>query len=393
MKLLCSEKFLIFIVWFLFAGCLAASEITVKSGDDLANILMEANEGDVVQIEAGIYKIDVPIITKNNITVKGIPFDKSNEDRSKIDDVVIIFNDSIIDNWNVEAGITMRGIKFIDGDHQIQVEGEIKISYCNFENGIDQVSFNRKGYGEVAYCTFYKSGDDGIDIDSKSNHNDAYFSIHHNYFDKNDQDGIEFRTHARVGGNILIYEFFDNIFFNCGIGEDGGDALQIIDQDMDEDSREILVYNNIINGNNVTHNGISCNDNKNSRAATNPKGATSMKEKIWIYNNTITNVLYGGIAGSNNTWAFNNIIMNSQKGLVHCTAENNLTYNVKVSSENVVEQGAKHYGIDPELNLETFKLIPKSYCYRKGISKYSSVGRTINLKDQGIKNNLGAIVD
>ena len=381
---------LILCLVFLIAGELSAHTVEIKSGDDLASIIINTREGDTVQIGAGIYQIDVPIITKNNITVFGIPFEKSNKDKSNIDDVLIKFNEEIADNWSVEAGITIRGIKFIGGDHQIQSNGEIKITYCNFENGIDQVSFDRNGYGEVAHCTFYKSGDDGIDIDSKSIHKDAYFSIHHNYFEKNDQDGIEFRTHARKEGNILKYEIYNNKFFSCGIGEDGGDAIQIIDQDMEEDSREILIFNNIIDGKEVTYNGISCNDNRNSHAATNPKGATLMKEKIWIYNNTIVNTVYGGIAGSNNTWAFNNIIVNTQKALVHCVANNNLTYKVKVHAEDVLEEGVTHYKINPDLDLKTYTLKPGSYCTGKAISEHKSGGRIIEIKKQGIKNNLGA---
>jgi hypothetical protein len=43
------------------AGWFSASAVTVKSGGDLASIIMEANEGDTVQIEAGLYQIDPEI--------------------------------------------------------------------------------------------------------------------------------------------------------------------------------------------------------------------------------------------------------------------------------------------------------------------------------------------
>jgi hypothetical protein len=374
----------------LLTGGLSAETIIVKSGDNIASKLMVAQEGDVVRIEKGVYKVDSVITTTKNITVLGIPFENSNNDTSKIDDVMLKLNKSIKDNWIVMAGITVRGIKLIDGDHQIQLGGECNISYCNFENGIDQVSFDRSGYGEVSYCTFYKSGDDGIDIDSKASAKGAYINVHHNYFNQTDQDGIEFRTHARSGGAIMVYHFYKNNFNQCGIGVDGGDAIQIIDQDKEENSREILVYKNIINGNNVTSNGISCNDNKNSNAAHNPQGAKWMKEKIWIFNNTIANVKNGGIAGSNNTWVFNNVILNTTKGLVHCNVNNNLTYALKINTEDVVEQGINHYNTNPELNNNTLELNTDSYCIGKGVAVYESGGRTIVVGENDNSSSLGA---
>jgi len=380
---------LLFCLAILSASILSAATITVNPGDNLKTKITGAGNGDIVQINAGTYDVGGEMTTTANITVVGIPFENSNNDESKIDDVVVNFTDPSADNWTTNGRVTIRGIKFKNGDHQIQLNNEGIVSYCIFQNGVDQLSFDKGGYGEISYCQFYNSGDDGIDCDYEEDTPGAYIRVHHNYFEESSEDGVEFRTHPRPSGAEMMENVYhDNVFYRCGTGD--GDAIQIIDQDGSENSRYIVVYNNVIDGAGVTFNGIMCNDNRNSNAQSNPVGATSMRESIWIYNNTVIDVKYGGIGGSNNTWAFNNIVKDLDKGLIHCTVKCNLTHNVNTNTSNVTDEGSNHYNTNPEMDLNTYELLTGSYSIDKGLLSYTGGGRTITPDYYNAAPDLGA---
>ena len=387
-------KAMLFLVGVFVAGIVSAATITVNPGNNLKSILQNAGNGDVIQITAGTYNINSMVTNANNLTVIGLPFENSNNDESKIDDVEIHFTDaSNVDNWVTNGRTIIRGIKFTGGDHQIQLDNEGIVTYCIFVGGVDQLSFDKDGYGEVAYCQFYNAGDDGVDNDSEARASGAYINVHHNYFERSIEDGIEFRTHGRVNGSaLLINEYHHNTFFKCGtdLGDGGGDAIQIIDQEINEDSREIFVYNNVIDGDGTTHNGISCNRNRNSNAQTNPNGAHDMREKLWIYNNTVVNTRSGGINGAPNAYIFNNIVQNSPEGYVRGTVKSNLTYQVNSNTSNVTDQGSNHYNTNPQLDADLAP-ITGSYSIDKGLSSYTGGGRTITPEFQGTAPDLGGI--
>jgi parallel beta-helix repeat protein len=65
-------------------------------------------------------------------------------------------------------GTTVRGLTFVDGDHQLQNFGQqARILDNHFIRGSDQVSFENAS-GVVRGCTFFHASDDGIDIDNSS---------------------------------------------------------------------------------------------------------------------------------------------------------------------------------------------------------------------------------
>ena len=395
------KKAILFYVAVIAVGIVSAATITVNPGDNLKSILTGANNGDLIRINPGLYIID-KMTTFSDMTVVGIPFDDSNNDLSKIDDVEIHFTDATeADNWLTNGKLTVSGIKFTGGDHQIQLNNEGIVSYCIFEGGIDQCSFSDDGYGDVSNCQFINAGDDGVDIDCLTRISGAYINVHDNYFEGTLEDGIEFRLYAR-GSNpdLLVYQFYNNTFVNCGTKLNGsgnpigGDGIQMIDHSATEDSREILIYNNVIDGAGTTWNGISCNAKNadGSKAqSTNLRGAAGMQEDLWIYNNTILNTKYGGINGGDNTHVFNNIIKNVPSGFVRATVTNNLTHEVSTNTTNVTDFGSNHYNTDPQINISSYELNPGSYSIDKGISTYTSGGRTITPDFTGVAPDLGGI--
>lgn len=358
---------------------------------NLGAILGSAQDGALVRIPAGIYR-NVNKFRTGDITVVGIPFEMSGNE-ADIDSVVIQFGAGA-DNWTALGKTTIRGIKFEDGDHQIVADDEVLIEYCIFQGGVDQVSFNKTGYGEVANCQFYQAGDDGLDMDSNATAPGAYFNIHHNHFEDTNQDGIEFRTYERKRDpDLMVVEFHHNTFINCGTEfEKGGDAIQIIDQEQNgANSRNILIYNNLIDGQGITHNGIGTN-RKNSDAQLDSVGGDLLEEPMWIWNNTIIGVKSAGIAGGNRAYAFNNIVVDAALGYVRCNVQNCLTYNVVQDlGAASINDGGNSFGRDPQLNLSTLAPLANSFIVDSGLISYTADGLTINPDFLGSAPDLGAL--
>jgi hypothetical protein len=270
-------------------------------------------------------------------------------------------------------------------------DNKVLIEHCIFVGGVDQLSFNSDGYGDVAYCQFYQSGDDGIDMDSKATAAGAYFNIHHNHFEDNDEDGVEFRTfRRRAGAEMMEVEFHHNTFVGCGTGGIG-DAIQIIDQVKDgTHSRNILIYNNVFDGQNATHNGLGCNA-KNSKAQKKTTGGT-LADPIWVWNNTFTRYKSAGVAGGTSTWAVNNIVTDSPRGYVRCEVVNNLTYGVaKNLGAAAIDGGGNFFNQDPEMDANTLVLQPGSFCIDKGLPTFTAGGRTLTPAFIGIAPDLGGL--
>lgn len=376
----------------LLASSTFAATININPGDNVVSRLESAADGDVVRIAAGVYSNVGKIKTQADITVVGVPFENSG-DPADIDEVLVEFDNSS-DNW-VAAGVTtVRGIKFAKGDHQIVAENEILVEYCTFEEGADQVSFNKPGYGTLRYNTFLLSGDDGVDMDSNANVDGAFFDIHHNVFEQSREDGIEFRTYERKNFNtIMPVEIHHNTFIECGIDDegDGGDSIQIIDQEMNGViTREILIYNNIIDGRGQARSGIGCNDKNRHRSTAQIQhtGAHQLEEPIWIYNNTIVNHKGTAIAGGNNTWAFNNIIQDCEYGFARVEARNNMIDGVpngQLWLNDTVDAGS-NLRADPQLNAD-YELTSGSPALGAGLTTFTGGGLTITPEHD----DLGAI--
>lgn len=364
----------------LLASSTMAATININPGDNVVSKFESAGNGDTIVIAAGVYKnVDDMVTRANNLTVVGAPFEASGEP-SDIDKVVIQFK-KISDNWITLGKTTVRGIRFEKGDHQIVAEDEILVEHCQFDEGADQVSFNKTGYGTVRYCEFYRSGDDGIDMDSNANVDGAYFNIHNNLFEATREDGIEFRTYGRKRYNTTMpVEFHHNTFYNCGTDtiDEGGDALQIIDQEEDgAASREIMVYNNIFNGANQTWNGVACNV-KNSDAQHGSVGGPKLNEPIWVWNNTFYDLRGVAVAGGNKTWAFNNIVIDCRDGsFVRCEAENNISHNSDPIIGTAATDKGDNISADPKLNLATFVPNDGSPAVGAGLLIYTAGGMTV----------------
>lgn len=366
----------------LLASSALAATINVNPGDNVGSKLGSASNGDTVVFAAGTYPNVGKIKTSADITVVGAPYENSN-DPSAIEDVVIEFDNSA-DNWVASGKTTVRGIKFTKGDHQIVAENEILVEYCTFVEGSDQVSFNKPGYGTVRYCTFLLSGDDGVDMDSNAPADGAYFDIHNNLFEQTREDGIEFRTYERKKFNtIMPVEIHHNTFIKCGIDTeaDGGDSIQIIDQEMNGViTRDILIYNNIMDGKGQTRGGIGCNDKNQHRSSAQIEhtGAYQLKEPIWIFNNTIVDHKGTAIAGGNNTWAFNNIIDDCAYAFVRVEAQNNMINGV--NANQIWNTSAQDKGgnivADPQLNSD-YELATGSPALGAGLATFTAGGLTI----------------
>lgn len=373
------------------SGSAMAATLVISPGDPISDILKQANDGDTVRFSAGVYK-DVGLLrTTKNITVVGAPFEDSNGDPSTIGQVQLEFNKKIEDNWLIEGETTLRGLTFLNGDHQLVVDNRVLVEHCSFKYGVDLLSFNSGGYGEVANCEFYISSDDCIDVDSSAKAPGAFLEIHHCYFERSREDGIELRTYPRREAETMRCSIHHNTFMGCGTDlKAGGDAIQIIDQNRGESSRTFFVYNNVFDGNGATINGLGCND-KSSDAQEFSVGGTKMKEPVWVYNNTCLRLRGAGISGSTKTFAFNNIIKDSAAGLVRCSAKNNLTHNVKKNlSIGVTASGENFINQDPGLNGESYRLYSDGFAVGKGLKEASFGSSKIVVDSMGDKPNLGA---
>lgn len=356
-------------------GSAFAITINVNPGDDLVAAVESASPGDIVLLAAGTYPNVKRIGTPKHVTVMGAPFVNSNNDPAMIEAVTVQFKTNVANNFEILDGATIRGIKFTGGDNQLACDGEMRVEYCIFEEGNDHISFNQRGYGKVAHCRFYNSADDGIDINYKDIVPGAYFDIHHNYFEGTGEDGIEFSVKERRNWTErLTMAFHHNHFYNCGTNQvAGGDAIQLIDQSAEEsqvsaiESRTILIYNNVFDGNNLSRNGIGCNL-RDSKAQINSIGSTTLDEPIWIWNNTFTRFTSAGIAGAERCWAINNIVMDSPLGFVRCDARNNLTYNVPTPlGTAAIDGGDNAFGQDPGINPLSLELTPNGFAIDAGL--------------------------
>lgn len=364
------------------AAATQAATIDVAPGANLKSVLEGASSGDIIRLAAGTYgPINRDITTTTNLTVIGVPFEESNNDRSRIQDVVILHGGAEEgDKWMANGETTLRGITLAGNGHLFIANRKTLIEYCIFRDGVDQLSFDKDGYGEVRYCEFYGAGDDGIDIDFKDKEKvtGSYIDIHHNHIENTREDGIEFRTYERKRAkDLMIMQFHHNTFLNCGLGsvEDtaGGDAIQIIDQNGDGDpntdyqSRHILIFNNTFDGQNQTRNGVGCNE-LDSNAQSNSIGSPTQDEPIWLWNNTFARMKSAAIAGAEHCWAMNNIAIDCKLGYVRCDVRNSLTFNVDTPlGTAAVDAGGNFFNQDPEMNPSTLELVADGFSLDKGL--------------------------
>lgn len=367
--------------------------VKVGPDDDLGAALLGAMDDTLIKLSAGKYELD-DMVTTAEITVAGVPFEESDNDKAMIGEVEIRLVGGSAENWLLRGKTHLRGLKFVGGDHQLLVDNEVFVEFCIFEGGSDQLSFNKPGYGEVAYCRFSDAGDDALDVGSRAKVEGAFFDIHHCLFENTREDGIEFRTYRRRRApELLVVEIHHNTFVHCGTDEAvGGDAIQIIDQlENGRASRNFLIYNNVFDGQGQTHNGVGAN-RRDSDAQLSSVGGDLLEEPIWVWNNTFTGFKSAGVAGGNQTWAINNVVTASKQGYVRCHVQNSLTYNVDIDlSTAAVDGGGNYFGVDPGLDPDTLTPVLGGFCIDRGLASFDVGGLEIVPEYLGAAPDLGAL--
>jgi hypothetical protein len=111
------RKTIVYLFLGLCAGTTQAAIHNVSPGADLPSLMQGAADGDVIRLAAGTYTHVGYIKTTRNITLIGAPFEDSDQDETKIGDVIVSFDPAVSDNWEILGQTTVRGIKFVDGDH------------------------------------------------------------------------------------------------------------------------------------------------------------------------------------------------------------------------------------------------------------------------------------
>lgn len=389
-KLGCTKASLIisFIIGLLccFSSEITAKTIVINPIESLQAAIDGAVAGDIILLNEGTYNGN-PISVDKSLTIAGKPYFDSG-DISKISDVIIDTGTgpsitAFVTGISTVDKVTILGMKFI-GDISINpltAWGEIEVGYCIFDGGRDLFSLESSGYGEIHHSQFRNANDDNIDVDSRAIVPGAFIHIHDNLIEDSNDDGIEIRFYPR--GNlepVLVYDINHNIF--RGIGKSRGDAIQLIDHDIWENSRIIKIYNNIIDGKGLTEVGVGSLDNLESNEDF--AGADGMNEAVYIYNNTIFHTHDYGIIGGDHTFVVNNIIVDSPVGIKHVAhngkVDYTLTYNTPSGSfSDIIDGGHNFFNQEPGLDQSTYELTSVSFCIDKGINSYTDHNLETNI--------------
>lgn len=327
----------------------------------IALAVQNATAGDTIILSPGTYNensmnITMPLTISSQWILEG--------DESFIDQTIVNASGSIL--FSVTGNdVEISGLKIINGDHTLDINGRVSIKYNHLVNNHDGVSMESKGGGYVGYNIIENngSGDDNIDLDIGINGSDIL--IEHNKLYNGDDDGIEIRLFDTPNQNIH-YE----IRYNTITGADNA-GIQIISYDIFT-GKVFDIHHNIIQ---FCKSGIGCMEGANT--SEDMSGASLMDELVYLYNNTFLKNQTGA-TGGNSMIAINNIIAdNTLAGFKRFGASsviaNNLFFNNHSNDLLEISGSAGQYdnilAMDPLLDETTFIPGTNSPCIDAGLDK------------------------
>ncbi|MDN3510986.1 MAG: right-handed parallel beta-helix repeat-containing protein [Candidatus Jettenia sp.] len=325
----------------------------------IKNAVSNALPGDVILIAPGTY-LENKISINKRLTIASWYY--TTGDEQYISQTVVdgggdnVFTTIRSQGINVE----ISGLKFINSYKPIIIHDLVAIKRnIFFGNKGDTISFEAFGYGYVGYNTIEQSGDDGIDIDGRKG---RYYTIEHNTIRNCRDDGIEIRL-SKYEGPTMKYTINNNTFF--GNLEDG---IQLIDYDDVVSNRVFSISNNVFANNAMA--GLGCMAN---RASGENYAGSSMKERVYFYNNTVVgNVV--GVTGGDNMIVLNNIIANNTNvGIKGAKVDSVVGYNIFYQNgthiQNSVTSEPLFLDVDPKYDAN-YRLLDGSPCIDSGTIRF-----------------------
>lgn len=345
----------------------------------LAEAVAKADTGDLIIISPGTYfeheiEINKAITISSEWKLKG--------DELKIDKTIIDSEDKILFTINADSA-EISGLKFVNGDHTLNIEANVSIVHNHFVNNLDGMSFESDGGGYVAYNTAENDRDDALDLDIRVDEEDSGSDIliEHNVFINCNDDGIEIRLFEPHDQNVH-YTIRDNHI----IGSNNA-GIQLIS--YDEFTGKVFdIHHNIIEN---CKTGLGCMEGAQTREDL--SGATKMDETVYFYNNTVTGCKMGS-TGGNKIIAFNNLIFNNTLGGFKLFGpksliKNNLFYQngkedlAEINPDVVID--ANIFSINPMIDENTLQPSEKSPCIDAGISELNLADiKNFNISQENI---------
>lgn len=336
----------------------------------IAEAVKGSEDGDWIIISPGTYK-EHDIEINRSVTI-------SSEwrlmgDESKIEQTIIDAEDQILFTI-VSDGVEVSGLHLINGDHTLNIEAKASVLHNHFVNNLDAMSFEGSGGGYVGYNLVENDRDDGLDVDIRfgGDNRGSNILVEHNTIINSNDDGIEIRLYDYADQNIN-YILRDNTI----IGSKNA-GIQIISYDIFT-GKEFHIHHNIIRD---CKTGLGCMEGTNTREDL--SGASTMDERIWFFNNTLTGNQMGA-TGGNNVIAVNNVVMGNSLGGFKMFGKssaviNNLFYqnggeDFIACNESVVKSG-NIFSVDPLLDRESFAPAANSPCIDAGIANYQVADNT-----------------
>lgn len=355
----------------------------------IAQAVTQSKSGDLIVLSPGMYleseiTIDKPIVITSEWKLDG--------DVAKIEETIIDANDKSL--FAIKAnGVEISGLKIINGDHPLDISANVIIKYNHLSNNKDAISFEGSGGGYAGYNTIENDRDDGIDLDIRRGEKNtgSDITIEYNKITNSNDDGIEIR----------LYDYPDqNIKYNIGNNTISGSknaGIQLISYDIFT-GKEFKIHHNILRDCKV---GLGCMEGTNTKE--NLDGASTMDERIYFYNNTLSGNQIGA-TGGNYVYAMNNVVVNNKLGGLKRFGKgsaiiNNLFFQNGAAdfielNPNVMS-GSNLLEIAPLLDEKTFAPVENSPCVNSGVKYLDLTGKRIIEIDRknfvGNKPDIGAI--
>lgn len=222
-------------------SAISQTRFDISSESEFYNVIDQANAGDSIVWEAGLYKDAFLVIDVDGVIVTAdIPgsviFSGASKVEIESDDVVLsgfqfvggdIGSDHVITNYGSDVLITQINIQSYESFKYLIVDEDSRrttISYCNFENRVTRADQNilsilvdnEPGYHKIQYCSFRNfpggGNDEGVEpirigVSSQS-HLDSRTIVEYCYFENCDGDG-EIISY-KAAQNVIRYNTFVN---------------------------------------------------------------------------------------------------------------------------------------------------------------------------------------
>ena len=280
----------------------AAASIRVPS--DFATVqaaIDAASPGDTILVAPGLYVGS--IVLNKGVILQAETYDAADPRN----------NPTILDGDGQSAVITIPedvtpepqivGFRIQNAsDDGISPESPFVAAYNYFTDADDLIDYERGSGGVTRNNVFENAGDDALDLDSQIND----LLIEGNTLLNSRQDGIEIRLQdnrqleTRTQVTIIIR--------NNRIEGSGHDGIQLIDYNAEGLSTEKRVF--YIERNLFLNNGRAAIGMMDNEETNEDFRAASVKERVYVFNNTFIGHDHG-ISGGDNVVALNNIFANT----------------------------------------------------------------------------------